>query len=68
MSPAHRRPAELAGKGAAVGAGIGAPLGVVVVYLLDTYAFPEPMPAYVAAAVGSLVAALATWFAQRRER
>jgi len=51
------------------GALAGTPLGVVVVWLLNTYLLPVPMPAEIAVAIGSLVASAVSYFTRggRRE-
>lgn len=57
---------EGAEKGAAAGAGIGMPLAVIVVWILDTYLLPAPMPGFVATAVGSVITGAIAWASQKR--
>ena len=47
-----------------VGGGVvvGTPYGIIVVWLLNAYLLPTPMPAEIAAAIGSVVGGLAAYF------
>lgn len=40
----------------------GTPIGIIVVWLIDSFALPAPMPAHVAVAVGSVAAAIVARF------
>jgi hypothetical protein len=63
-----RRSLEPAEKGAAAGAGVGMPLATVLVWVIDTYLLPTPMPGFVATAVGSVITGAVALAAQRRSR
>ena len=52
-----------------VGAGavIGIPSGIILVWLLNTFAgLPEPIPGEVAAAIGSILSFTASYFVRER--
>ena len=49
------------------GAVIGIPSGIILVLLLDTFAgLPEPVPGEVAAAIGSILSVIASYFVKER--
>lgn len=50
------------------GAAAGVPLAQVLVWALDTYLLPVPMPAYIAAAIGSLIVAGASYLTRGGRR
>lgn len=62
----YRGPLQGAERGAAAGAGIGMPLAVIVVWILDTYLLPAPMPGFVATAVGSVITGVIALVSQKR--
>lgn len=49
------------------GAVVGIPSGVILVWLIDSFAgLPQPIPGEVAAAIGSLLSVVASYFVKER--
>jgi hypothetical protein len=63
-----RRRNPITRDGARAAVGVGSPLAVIVVWALNTYLLPAPMPEAVSAAVVLLVLGSVTGFAQRKRR
>lgn len=61
VSTRHGRPTAAPARKVTAG-GISVPLSMVLVYVLDRYVLPEPLPVEIATAVGGIVAVLVAYF------
>lgn len=62
FSPQQRNAGNTAG--VIQGTAYGLPVGIVAVYVLDTYLLPHPMPGVIAGAVATIVNGASVWLAQ----